>query len=63
MSFGIVKLAFGQTCILFDGRSIAEDASVWVVMGAAEQKSIAVLFIIFLPSDFICSVASMSLLF
>lgn len=30
---------------------------------AAEQKSIAVLFIIFLPSDFLCSVVSMLLLF
>lgn len=38
MSFGIVKLAFGQTCILFDGRSIAEDASVWVVMGGGRAE-------------------------
>jgi hypothetical protein len=28
MSFGFVKLAFGQSCIVFDGRSIAGNARV-----------------------------------
>ncbi len=63
MSFGIVKLAFKQSYVLFDGQSTARDARVWMVLDSAEQSSIAVLFIIFLPSDFIFSVASILLLF